>query len=68
MALALVYTFVVFILASVLFFTEALKREARIILKGSPDVIVQRLNAGRHDLIPENYVATLSKIDRKSVV
>jgi len=51
-ALTLVYTTVVFFLASVLFFTYALKKEAATILQGSPDMIVQKMAAGRHELIP----------------
>lgn len=56
------YTLVVFCLASVLFYTYALKREASLILQGSPEMIVQRLVAGRHDLIPIGYVDKVRKI------
>ena len=59
LALVLVYTLVVFILGSVMFFTQALKNEAAIVLKGSPEIIVQKIVAGRHDLIP---VAEASRI------
>lgn len=62
LALAFVYTFIVFVLASVFFFTEAIKREARCVLQRSPEVIVQRLVAGRHDLIPMDYMAALKEI------
>jgi ABC-type lipoprotein release transport system permease subunit len=62
LALVAVYTLVVFILASIVFFTQAIKREARIILEGSPDIVVQRLMAGRHDLMPAHYVDTMRKI------
>lgn len=51
-ALILVYTLVVFMLASVVFFVQAIKREASLILQDSPDMIIQRMVAGRHDLIP----------------
>ncbi|MFO0753607.1 MAG: FtsX-like permease family protein [Thermodesulfovibrionales bacterium] len=61
-ALALVYTFVVFILASVLFFTHALRKEASLVLRNSPDVVVQKMVAGRHDLVPADYAARLRKI------
>jgi lipoprotein-releasing system permease protein len=57
-ALVFVYTLVVFFLASVIFFTQAIKREASIVLDGAPDMIVQRMVAGRQDPIP------LSHIDR----
>jgi ABC-type lipoprotein release transport system permease subunit len=61
-ALVLVYTLVVFGLASVLFSTQALKREAFSVLQNSPDIIIQRLVAGRHDLIPESYVDKVKDI------
>lgn len=62
LALVLVYTFVVFILGSVMFFTQALKNEAAIILRGSPEIIVQKIVAGRHDLIPVADAARIGKI------
>ena len=55
LALMVVYTLVVFALGSVMFFTQALKKEAAIILKETPEIIVQRVVAGRHDLIPLDY-------------
>lgn len=61
-ALMLVYTGLVFLLASVLFFTHALKREAALILKDAPEMVVQRLLAGRHDLIPLHYGEVIRKI------
>lgn len=54
-ALTLVYTVVVFALASVMLLTASLKREAALLLAGSPEVLVQRLVAGRHDPVPEAY-------------
>lgn len=56
LALLLVYTLVVFLLASVMFFTHALRKEASLLLQGAPDVVVQKLAAGRHDLIPASYL------------
>ncbi len=61
-ALTLVYTLIVFVLASVMFFAEAIKREASIILKGSPEIIVQRLVAGRQELVPVGYIKGIKKI------
>ena len=54
-SLLLVYTLIVFIIASTMFFVQALKREAALILEEAPDMVVQRLVAGRHDLIPAGY-------------
>jgi ABC-type lipoprotein release transport system permease subunit len=62
LALTLVYAFIVFTLASVIFFTEAVKREARAVLQGAPEIVVQRLAAGRHDLIPAGHIGTLKEI------
>jgi len=56
------YTLIVFILASAMFFTYSIKREASLILKGSPEIVVQRIKAGRHDLFPVRYLETLRKI------
>ena len=51
-ALLLAYTLIIFILASVLFFTHALKREASLVLKEAPEIIVQRTMTGRYQPIP----------------
>ncbi len=52
-SIIIVFAFVVFVTGSVLFLTYAFKREAAIILKGSPELIVQRTMAGRHELVSE---------------
>ena len=52
LALACVYTLVVFVMASLIFFVQALKREARALLVQAPDMVVQRMVAGRHDPMP----------------
>ncbi len=62
LSLLLVYTTVVFFLASALLFTESLEREAALILEKSPDIVVQRLAAGRHDLIPAVYTEQIRGI------
>jgi len=61
-SLLFVYTLVVFMLASVLFFTHAIKREASAILKNAPEMIIQRSAAGRHDFIPVEYLDGIRKI------
>ena len=61
-ALVVAYTLVVFMLASVVFFVQAIKREAALILKNSPEVIIQKMSAGRHELIPESYAEQIRKI------
>ncbi len=67
-ALVLVYTTVVFLLASVMLFTHALQHEADVVLKEAPEIVVQRLSAGRHALIPESYARDIEKIQGVSEV
>jgi ABC-type lipoprotein release transport system permease subunit len=62
MVLLAVYTSVVFILASIFFFTDSLKREASVVLHGSPEIVVQKLVAGRHDLVPAGYIRAIETI------
>jgi lipoprotein-releasing system permease protein len=50
-----VYTVTIAVLASILLFTHSLRIEASLLLEAAPDVVVQRLLAGRHDLIPTTY-------------
>jgi ABC-type lipoprotein release transport system permease subunit len=61
-ALILVYVLLVFLLSSVMLFTYALKREASLVLKGAPEIVVQRLEAGRQDLVPLRYVNAFKNI------
>lgn len=62
LSLLAVYTLVVFVLASLVFFIQALKRESRVLLEGAPDLVVQRMVAGRHDLIPAAYGERIAAI------
>ncbi len=62
LGLLLVYTLIVFLLASVMLFTQALRSESRIILEGAPEIILQRMVAGRHDLIPASYLDKIGDI------
>lgn len=67
-ALFLVYTLVIAVIASLIFFIHALKREAALVLKEAPDMVVQRMLAGRHDLIPLQYAAKIRTIRGVSAV
>ena len=60
--LLLAYTLLVFVLASLTLFTNALRSEATFVLAGSPEVILQRMVAGRHDLIPPGYLDKIGRI------
>ncbi len=62
LSLLLIYLLVIFMLASLVFFVSALKREAAIILNDAPDMVVQRLMAGRQDLVPDGYAAEIARI------
>ena len=57
-----VYTVIVFLLASVMLFTSSLRREAAQVLAHSPEVIVQRMVGGRHELIPASYLDKIGRI------
>src|SRR5215471_3404235 len=61
-SLLALYTLIVFIIASIIFFIQALKREAAGLLAEAPDMVVQRLVAGRHDLIPIGYGEKIAAI------
>jgi ABC-type lipoprotein release transport system permease subunit len=56
LGLLFIYTLLVFVLASVALYTHALRTEAQRVLAGSPEIVLQRLVAGRHDLIPPGYL------------
>jgi cell division protein FtsX len=62
LSLFLVYALVVFMLGSAMFLTEALKREASLVLKDAPEMVVQRLLQGRYDPIPISYLEKIRKI------
>ena len=61
-ALILVYTLVVFLIASVMFFTHSIRKEASLVLKDAPEMVVQKLVAGRQDLIPLDYIEKIKGI------
>jgi ABC-type lipoprotein release transport system permease subunit len=62
LGLLAIYTLLVFVLASVALYTHALRVEAQRVLAGSPEVVLQRLVAGRHDLIPPGYIEKIGRI------
>ncbi|MBM3392182.1 MAG: FtsX-like permease family protein [Betaproteobacteria bacterium] len=62
LGLLLVYTLLVFVLASVSLYTHALRQEAARVLERSPEIILQRMVAGRHDLIPPGYLERIGRI------
>lgn len=62
LALLALFSLLVFALASVSLYTHALRLEAQKLLAGSPEIVLQRLVAGRHDLIPPGYLDRLGRI------
>jgi ABC-type lipoprotein release transport system permease subunit len=62
LSLLAVYTLVIFVLASIMFFTYALKREAAVVLRDAPEIIVQRTLTGRYTTIPLSYADTIKNI------
>ncbi len=68
LSLLVVYALVTFLLSSVIFFTQALRKEAVKILEDSPEMIVQRTISGRHSLIPVSYTDKINQIRGTSKV
>ena len=62
LSLLVVYTLLVFVLASVALYTHALRNEATRVLAGTPEIVLQRLIAGRHDLVPPGYIEKIGRI------
>ena len=60
--LLLVYTLIVFVLASVMLFTHALRHEAVHVLAEAPEIVLQRMVAGRHDLVPGSYLDRIGEV------
>ncbi len=62
LSLLVVYTLVVFMLGSAMFLTQAMKREATLVLKDAPEMVVQRMLGGRYDPIPLDYAEKIKQI------
>ncbi len=62
LALIAVYALIVFVLASVLLFSQSLRHEAAMLLSGAPEITVQRLIAGRQDLVPAAYLNRIAGV------
>lgn len=61
-SIVIVYSFTIAVLASILFLTHSLKEMAVEVLGDSPDIVVQRLAGGRHELMPVSYMEEIKKI------
>lgn len=62
LGLLLVYSLLVFLLASTLLLSQGLRREAAVLLQDAPAVMVQRQTAGRHDFLPAAWLEPLQQI------
>ncbi|MEO5357193.1 MAG: ABC transporter permease [Nitrospirae bacterium YQR-1] len=62
LAIIVVFSILIAIISSILFLTHAFKVEAMNVFYDSPELIVQKLAAGRHDLVPLNYIEQISSI------
>jgi cell division protein FtsX len=62
LALLAVYTLLVFLMASVILATSAIKKEASVILREAPEMVVQRTVAGRQGPIPLAYLEKIRDI------
>jgi ABC-type lipoprotein release transport system permease subunit len=62
LATILVFTLVVFMLASVVMMMGSLKQEARETLSLAPDITVQKIIAGRQGLVPLEYASAIQNI------
>lgn len=59
-ALLSVCTLLVFLVASLLFFSSALRGEARLVLAEAPEIVVQRMVAGRTVPVPEEWRSVIA--------
>ncbi len=62
LSIGLVYVVMVFMVSSVVLFSESFKKEAMLLLKDCPELIVQRITAGRHALVPRAYIKTIKSM------
>lgn len=58
----MVYTLNVFLIVSAVFLSDALFEETRIVLEGAPELIVQNLKGGRHEMLPLDYAGKIRSI------
>jgi len=62
LALLAVYTLLVFLMASVMLATSAIRKEAAAVLREAPEMVVQRTIAGRQNPIPLAYLDQIRDI------
>lgn len=62
MVIVAVYSLLIGLLGSLLLFVSALRQEARRSLAGAPELVVQRLRGGRHELMPVARAAEVARL------
>jgi ABC-type lipoprotein release transport system permease subunit len=62
LVVVVVYSLLVAALASLLLYVRACHRESHQLLAGSPDIIVQRVRGGRHELTPIEHADLIREI------
>ncbi len=62
LGIILIFSLVVFMIGSILFLSDSIKWESKIVFKNSPEIIVQKIKGGRHELIPILFSQEISKI------
>ncbi|MGD2116146.1 MAG: ABC transporter permease [Acidobacteriota bacterium] len=62
LVVVIVYSLLVAIVASLLLYVKALRRESRALLDAAPQLVVQRLSGGRHELIPVERARAIRRI------
>jgi len=62
LAVIAVFSLIVAVLYSILFLTHSLKKEALAVLSNAPELIIQKVSGGRHDLIPTDYINKIQEI------
>lgn len=68
LVVVVVYSLLVAIMASLLFYLRACRRESRHLLADSPEIIVQRVRGGRHELTPVDRADGIREIRGVGVV
>ena len=62
LAIIAVYSFTISVLASILFLTSSLKKEVSMVLIHAPQLIVQAMSGGRHELVDVDYGHVIGEI------
>jgi len=62
LVVVVVYSLVVATMASLLLYLQACRRESRVLLADSPDIVVQRVRGGRHELAPTDRADVIRRM------